>query len=817
MTCELHAIRILKPFGISVGMLTAVLCFAIQTLGAAEQRADLLATELRDLDANVLAEEQAGRLWTPAELRSMISADIRARRQRVNEADVTSWRTIANRTQWEQQRDAKIAALKRSLGTFPDPPDDLHVRVTRSLTGDGFAVDCLVFESRPGLWVTANLYRPSQTTEAQSTKSQSTTSHPGILICHSHHNPKTQGELQDMGMMWARAGCYVLIMDQLGHGERRQHPFRSQADYGGAFRVSRQDYYFRYNVGMQLHLIGDSLIGWMAWDLMRGVDLLLEQPGVDPERMILTGAVAGGGDPAAVTAAIDDRIKAVVPFNFGGPQPENIFPLPADAEFSFNFVGGGSWESTRNLRLSARDGFLPWTIVAAVAPRRLIYAHEFAWDRDHDPVWKRLETIFAMYDQPNHLSSLQGYGGVKLSSNEASHCNNIGGHHRAQIHPALERWFNIVVSDPEFRDRREADALHCVDVVAAAATITMPHAYTLAGEIADHRLQSFRDRLDANPLGRLALLREAWSDVLGGIDVGQTKTVTTTTTTTRQGTVQVVRFVLNPQRDILVPGVLLLPPAAASQRVPTVVAFAQSGKQRFLRDRAPGIARLLKAGIAVCLPDLRGTGETRPSDDRGRQSNATGLSSSELMLGGTLVGARLNDLLVVFRWLRARPDVDGTSLAVWGDSFAEINPPSRRVEVPWGIDDEPGNCEPMGALLALLAGMFDGEVKAIAACGGLVSVRSVLDSPFVFVPHDVVVPGLLTVGDLPDVAAALAPRPLRVSGLVDGTNRRPASLLAWQTALTAHARANGDLVVQVDADPPIVTAEWLVRSLTTPE
>ena len=41
----------------------------------------------------------------------------------------------------------------------------------------------------------------------------------------------------------------------------------------------------------------------------------------------------------------------MVPFNFGGPQPETQFPLPADAELSFNYAGGGSWESTRNLPL----------------------------------------------------------------------------------------------------------------------------------------------------------------------------------------------------------------------------------------------------------------------------------------------------------------------------------------------------------------------------------------------------------------------------------------------------------------------------------
>ncbi len=83
-----------------------------------------------------------------------------------------------------------------------------------------------------------------------------------------------------MGMTWARQGCLVLVMDQLGHGERRQHPFVTEKDYAGSFRPSRQDYYFRYNVGIQLHLIGDSLLGWMVWDLRRGIDLLLGQPGI---------------------------------------------------------------------------------------------------------------------------------------------------------------------------------------------------------------------------------------------------------------------------------------------------------------------------------------------------------------------------------------------------------------------------------------------------------------------------------------------------------------------------------------------------------
>jgi hypothetical protein len=69
------------------------------------------------------------------------------------------------------------------------------------------------------------------------------------LICHSHHAPKAEGELHDMGAGWARAGCLVLVPDQLGHGERRQHPFRDAQSYPRPFRPGRQGYYFRYNSG----------------------------------------------------------------------------------------------------------------------------------------------------------------------------------------------------------------------------------------------------------------------------------------------------------------------------------------------------------------------------------------------------------------------------------------------------------------------------------------------------------------------------------------------------------------------------------------
>jgi cephalosporin-C deacetylase-like acetyl esterase len=766
--------------------------------GVAHSAGDDLTARLRDLNATVIpADSEQGK-----QLPRMLSRQVQARLREANQRESRLWQHIRTRAEWEQYRDPRIKALRTSLGTFPDPPRDLHVRLTRTLDGDGYRVENLVFESRPGLLVTANLYLPRQTAASM----------PGILICHSHHNPKTQGELQDMGMTWARLGCAVLVMDQLGHGERRQHPFVDATSYSGSFRPGRQDYFFRYNVALQLHTIGDSLIGWMVWDLHRGVDLLLAR-GADKERIILLGAVAGGGDPAAVAAALDARITAVAPFNFGGPQPETTYPLPADAEESFNYVGGGSWESTRNLRLSARDGFLPWVIVGSVAPRGLIHAHEFSWDRDRDPVWKRYQRIYGFYDAADRLAAAQGRGLLTGQPPEASHCNNIGPEHRQGIYPTLNRWFGIAAPARETSQRRPAEELTC-----RTPDITVKPVHQLAADLGSERAAAARRRLESLPPdSRRDQLRRDWSRLLGRVEpAGEPPAITRQAE--RLGGITVERIALEFEPRIVVPLVLLIPERPAGTRLPVVIAFAQHGKQAFLKERSAPIAELLRGGLAVCLPDLRGTGETRPAgDSRGRQSAATSLSASELMLGQTLLGERLRDLRSVMQYLATRAELDPGRVGLWGDSFAPVNAPNRNLAVPLDADRLPDQSEPLGTTLALLAALFEDNVQAVYARGGLTGFASLLDSPFLYVPHDAVVPGALTIGDLCDVAAALAPRPLRLAGLVDGGNRRVSAErlnkdLAPTRAGYESAKAIDRLVIDASRDPA-EAARWLLSQL----
>lgn len=784
------------------GIVAATLLM-LPPVSAGQEKADeRLASALRGLDGTVIPVNTV----EGKQLSEMLSRNVQARFRAANRRSTEAWHQVKTRADWEQFRDARLRALRASLGQFPKPPSELKAHVMRRLPGPGYVIENLVFESRPGVWVTANLYLPAQPSDDM----------PGLLICHSHHYPKTEGELQDMGTAWARQGCAVLVMDQLGHGERRQHPFQSPSDYPSPFRVGRQDYYFRFNLGMQLHLVGDSLIGWMVWDLMRGVDLLLARPGIRKDRIILLGSVAGGGDPAAVAAALDSRIAAVVPFNFGGPQPETHYPLPVDAESTFNYGGGGSWESTRNLRLSARDGFLPWMIVAAVAPRRLVYGHEFAWDQEHDPVWARLNTIFGLYDVGDHLAAAHGRGILTGKPPESTHCNNIGPEQRVGIHAALKRWFEMPIPINGHQQRHSSADLTCL-TPKAAQELEIGSLHKVVADLGAERARAAQARLcNLPPAARRQQLCRDWSRLLGDVSSRSDPKVTVHSKQQVEG-VSFERISLNHEDGIVVPLALLIPQRKTKIRLPVVVAFSQGGKQALMRMRADEIANLLQGGVAVCLPDVRGTGETRPAgDSRGRTSSSTSISSSELMLGQTMLGARLRDLRMVCRYLRGRPEFRAANLALWGDSFAATNPHDKNLAAPLDADNLPGHSEPLGGLLALFGALFEDEIQAVYIHGGLVSYGSILQSPYCYLPHDCIVPGALTAGDLSDVAAALAPRPLRLGSLVDGLNRSVTPEIldkSLEQVQAAYRTQKADGGLMLDHTNTQSAASWLLGQL----
>lgn len=813
----------------SVLLRTGAFLLALAGAAAAQDAKDpSLADALAKLDPFVTGGEQR------QELRQMLGRHLRSRIEEANRKSSEAWKRIETREQWEafleERRYDQMPAEEKSREEF-DRARLLNLKadrerlrdsteVTGAIEGDGFRIHNVVYPSRMGLWISANLYLPAEPHESM----------PGILLSHSHHNPKEQGELQDMGMTWARAGCAVLVPDHLGHGERREHPFACAADFDGQFAVGRQDYYFRYDLGMQLHLAGESLMEQFVADLQRGVSVLLNQKGVDPQRIILLGAVAGGGDPAGYTAAADKRIACVAPFNFGGPQPETRYPLPEDAETGFNYAGSGSWESTRNVSGSAARGALPWVVVGSVAPRKLIHAHEFSWDGERDPVWKRYEKIWGFYDARDNLAFAHGGGTIRVNNAEATHCNNIGRVHRKLIHEEFRKWYGIdVTPEKEYSQRRDATELRCFtdewrkgqEKIEAVEPVAREFRRPLHEALADDARRRIAQRVrvakeieNASPddLGPLRHLeREFWLRFLG-----RNAPAVTATTVAREdiGGVSLRRCLVQSALDISIPVLLLLPPGAKDDTHPVVIAVAFGGKAPFLQHRSDDIARLLDSGIAVCLADLRGCGETGGSD-RGQYSETTAHSSTELMLGGTMLGKRVQDLRVVAEWLRGHFRVDRKRIALWGDSFTEPLAADATFKYPRRIDNRPSESDPMGSLVVLLAALADEEIRTVYAHGGIVSYLSVLESPYVQLPHDCVVPGVFETGDLPELVATLAPRPVRLEGLVDGVNRivtedRLKVTYARATERYEDENAGGKLVIQPSRSSP---AAWLIKQL----
>jgi dienelactone hydrolase len=718
---------------------------------------------------------QSGRIWPDGERATFNDALQKNLRKRMSEAALAErreWEKVKTRSDWERFRNERISSLRKSLGSFPER-SPLRAAVTRRADyGHGFVLENVIYESRPGRVIPANLYVPSKITGQI----------PAIVVVHSHHAPKTQSELQDMGMTWARSGVAVLVPDQPGAGERVE-----------SHAWPRESYYSRYALGMQLYLAGESLMKWMVWDLMRGIDMLLERPYIDPKRIVMLGAVAGGGDPAAVTAALDSRITVSIPFNFGEAGPEEHYtegPRPYDFETAD--PGWGYWESTRNLYRSAADQFFPWLICASVAPRRFLFSFEIGWPQtvEEEPAWARYKKVFDLYGQKDSLAAVDGFGPFP----GPGECTNVGSFLRRRIYPILKKWLDIPVPAHEYHDVRPDSELMCVTPEIAAERDPQTTA-ALVAAIARTRLGR------ANP----SMLRSALAAKLGDIEPNRNPAARVLPAKADSGVSQeAVSLTVEP--GITLPLILLKP--AGRERTAAVLTFSQQGKSAFLANRAPEIAKLLEDGTAVCLADVRGTGEvTRIT---ARNPGAMGPAANELMLANTLLGARLKDARTIFGYLSRRADIDPRRIALWGDSFAPVNPRDMLFDKsptqPAG--PEIPQAEPLGSLLALMTALYEPKVAVVATRRGLASFLSVLDDRFTYVPLDVIVPGILETGDLPGIAAAIAPRPVLIQASVDGRNR---ALTLTEMKLKGTPQTS-NATLREEPDPGVIV-DWIAAHL----
>ncbi|HTN38179.1 MAG TPA: acetylxylan esterase [Arachidicoccus sp.] len=181
--------------------------------------------------------------------------------------------------------------LMRLCGAKRYPTLPVDIKETGRIKADGYQIHKIYFQTRPGVYATADLYVPERKGPLHK--------YPAVINMHGHWPDGKAGEMvQSCAIQLALNGFVCLNIDAWGAGERTTQ--QNVAEYHGS------------NLGAFLMNIGESLLGMQLTDNMRGVDLLCSLPYVDSANIGATGA-SGGGNQTMWLAALDPRIKACMP------------------------------------------------------------------------------------------------------------------------------------------------------------------------------------------------------------------------------------------------------------------------------------------------------------------------------------------------------------------------------------------------------------------------------------------------------------------------------------------------------------------------
>lgn len=217
-----------------------------------------------------------------------------------------AWRQDEKRrARWSQVKTAEDlerlrADLKRSvlemMGGLPTYKTDLHASVTGRVSARGFQIEKLIYQSLPGLYVTALVYVPENSAHV----------HPAVLVPAGH---AANGKIhyQELSQRLVQRGYLVISWDPVGQGERSQ--FWNAKDKKSRYNLICAEHAVMGNLA---YLAGANLARWEIWDGMRAIDYLLSRSDVDPHRISITGT-SGGGFQAALLGALDERIKVIIP------------------------------------------------------------------------------------------------------------------------------------------------------------------------------------------------------------------------------------------------------------------------------------------------------------------------------------------------------------------------------------------------------------------------------------------------------------------------------------------------------------------------
>jgi cephalosporin-C deacetylase-like acetyl esterase len=201
---------------------------------------------------------------------------------------------IQTRADAERRKDLVRRKILDLIGGLPSHPSSITAKQFGTLSGDGFRIEKLAYESLPGFWVTANLYVPANGSGP----------FPALLLAPGHEATGKQSQYS-WGVNFARNGIMALAIDPLGQGERLQYfdPERKASTIGGSTGEHGE-------ANVPAMLVGENIARYFINDSMRGIDYLAGRVDVDANRIGAFGC-SGGGTSTAYLAALDDRLKVV--------------------------------------------------------------------------------------------------------------------------------------------------------------------------------------------------------------------------------------------------------------------------------------------------------------------------------------------------------------------------------------------------------------------------------------------------------------------------------------------------------------------------
>jgi cephalosporin-C deacetylase-like acetyl esterase len=293
--------------------------------------------------------------------------------------------------EWKQKRPRLYQEYMDMLGLWPIPEKTpLKATVTGTVEAHGVVVEKVHFQSKPGLYVTANVYRALN-------KEKKTL--PAIVYVCGHSSKGRDGNktaFQDHGFWFANNGYVCIILDTLQLGEI---PGVHHGTYGTPWRHIKEKN--QPENRFWWHSIGYSPAAVECWNGVRAIDYLCTRPDVDPAKIGVTG-ISGGGAATFWIAAADERVKVAVPVSgmadLESYVKDKLVNSHCDCMFLYNTY---QWDWT--------------TIAALVAPRPMLFANSdkdaiFPMDANRRIITK-LKKIYTMYEQPNFVDEYVSVGG----------------------------------------------------------------------------------------------------------------------------------------------------------------------------------------------------------------------------------------------------------------------------------------------------------------------------------------------------------------------------------------------------------------------